>query len=260
MSGYKQIKSVRLALDLLELAGTCPNGLSLSEMATGMRLKKQTLYNILGTLTDKGFLVRQGDRPRYALGGCMKALRNKQGLRNRALLPAGIRIASRTAKRTGSTVSICQCIGETVIARVRGYCEPDSPPSVWYHYPMFPHGSAILFEAYMSQSERRTYRRRYPFSEEDADYWQSYELLDELLEQVRKTGYVAFSKGKDFRAAAAVFGPDSALEASVTLAKPSSQTQPAGHAECLLAVRQAAEELSAVLKNPPATAHSFPPM
>jgi len=247
MPGHKHIASVRHALDVLELIGNSPEGLSLAQIARGTGIRKQTVYNILGTMKDKGFLEKDLAHARYRLADPMRGLRNQQETWNRLLLLPAVPLAIRAARQLQADVFIIQYVGGGVIARFKAYRDPDVAPTPWYNYPVYAHGTGVLLEAFMSDAERRVFRRGHPFSDADLEYWKSYDLLDGFLELVKREGYVAFFRGGTFRVVAAILDRQGQAVAGVSAVKQYNDMGSGEPAICIEVVRRIANELSAAL-------------
>ncbi|SMO71735.1 IclR family transcriptional regulator [Melghirimyces algeriensis] len=67
MEGKKTVRAAERALDILLCFIQKPE-LSLTEIARMTELNKSTVYRLLATLEDKGFLVRDGETEKYRLG------------------------------------------------------------------------------------------------------------------------------------------------------------------------------------------------
>jgi DNA-binding IclR family transcriptional regulator len=231
-------------MDVLELVGNSPEGLTLAQVSRGTGIKKQTAYNILGTLAGKGFLVKELPRKRYRLSDLMGGLRRRQNAWNRNVLMPAVPVAVRLARQLRADVFVYQYVGGGVIARLKAYKEPDMAPAHWYHYPVFAHGTGVLLEAFMDADERRLFRKQHPLSADDVDYWKTYSLLDKFLRIVRRDGYVSFLKGGTFRAAGAVLDSSGRAVAGISAVKEFTTMPPGDQSRCVEAVREAARQLT----------------
>ena len=62
------VKSAARVLDVLEALAATPDGLGFSALATALELPKSSLHELLGVLTDRGYVAFDAPRRVYALG------------------------------------------------------------------------------------------------------------------------------------------------------------------------------------------------
>jgi len=244
MPYYQYIKSVSRALRMLSLVGNASEGLSLQEIALPLELPKQTAHGIIRTLIHEGFLEKSGSPVRYRLGPMMDSLRDRQAHWNRVFLTRATSVAIRLARRMDAEVAINQFVAGEVINRLRIPVGTSGFLEHHYGWRIAPYGTAVLFQAFMTDSELQDYRARHPLDESSRKYWGSLRLLDRFLRQARKEGYLAFAKGSLFRTAAIVFKGSNSAVAMISLIKPLAEMTGKEPRVCVDMVRQAAKELS----------------
>lgn len=88
-----RIRSVRRALDVLELIGGTAGGMTAKAVAQRLDLPVQTVYHVLRTLTESGYVVHLREARVYALGYKVHAL--NQQLEEQLTVPTGVAAAVR---------------------------------------------------------------------------------------------------------------------------------------------------------------------
>ena len=248
MPGSKRIESVARALHILEMVGTSKQGLSLTEISEGLKLRKQTAHNLVKTLAGEGFLERLRSPIRYKLGPIAAGLQEPMGSWNRRVLRPAVPAAMRLARQTKATVAIGQYLAGEAIARLV-VSSDGTPPLSSYYWRICEYGTALLFQAYMSESELHAFRQRHPLWEhpEDHRYWGSYRMLDELLEQVRARGHLAFVKGGMFRIAAPVAVNSEPAHSIISAVRPYAEMRQGEARRCIALTQRTALELTALV-------------
>jgi DNA-binding IclR family transcriptional regulator len=186
------VQSLVRGLDVLEFVVASGGEVTLKEVCTGLGLKRPTAYNLLRTLTARGFLAKSESPPRYrpgeSLGGLLAAYSRRDYLQRGAEA-----ISELSGEYEHATVTLAECIRGQVVSVLR--MSPERPG--FLERPqgrvLHPYGSAsaMVFQAYWNDDEREVYRRRHPFWEYGAHLWKSPEQLDEVLVGVRRDGYAA---------------------------------------------------------------------
>ena len=64
----KKIAVIEKAVQILEFMVDYPYGISLGELESGVQLNKSTMYRILSTLKDYGYIVQNPDNAKYRIG------------------------------------------------------------------------------------------------------------------------------------------------------------------------------------------------
>jgi DNA-binding IclR family transcriptional regulator len=186
------VQSVTRSLDMLQALAGADAGLRLSEVAQRLSLKAPTAHNLLQTLVARGFVVRRGPGPRYALGPAALSLADAH--RARRLLEVVEDHVRRMAQaRPDAVVTYCEPVGPELEVRLR--VTPEQPGFVQrpLERSMLPYATAsgLVMLAYAAPEERDGILRRYPFSETGAALWGGLDALDDYLRRVRKQRYAA---------------------------------------------------------------------
>lgn len=247
MPSHEHIQAIIRAWDILELVGSVPEGLTLHTIAGVRKLPKSTTHNILRTLVYKGLLAKTQHPVRYKLGPLMTGLRERRAKLNRNLLSLATPAAIRLARQLGTEVEVAQYVTGEVITRIRVY--PGQAGSIKYlHAWRTPcYGTAVLFQAFMDESELRNYRHRHPMTASDAEYWKSYEMLNAFLASVRSEGYLSFAKSGVFRVAAAILDDTEAIRGMIRASTRMEKSVRPNLQQWVDLVRNAANSLSACM-------------
>jgi len=243
VAGEDYIRSVSRALDILEFVANSATGLRLHSVAGGLGLHRQTAYKILKTLVHKGFLEKTPPPGRYKLGPILMALRNRQDRWNREFLLPSVAKAIGVSRMTSADVIVCQYVGGSVVGRFIARGQEPEKSTALYGYRMASYGIALTFLAHLDKPELDDYRASHPFSEEDAEFWKSHELLDAFLHYVRQEGYLALVKGRTFRASAPSFDRSGAVASVLALVRRIDEMGTGDAQKCIDLVRRAAKEV-----------------
>jgi DNA-binding IclR family transcriptional regulator len=99
------VKSVVKTLTILEHLGRSPNGTSLTEISTKLRLGKSTVHRLLATLRDHDFVWLEPNSSRYILGARILQL-SEQLNHQSILIRYGEPILTKLAHATGETCNL----------------------------------------------------------------------------------------------------------------------------------------------------------
>ncbi len=226
MPGAELVQSVTRSLDLLEHVAHAEAGLTLQELAEALGVKPPTAHNLARTLLARRYLVKSERPVRYRLGPA--ALTLAVAFSSRAVIDRAAETFGELARRFAPvTWSLTEAVGSEVVMVLRagperpGFCE--RPRRV-----MHPYGSAsaVLFQAFWSDEERRAYRQAHPFWEYGAHVWRTEEEFDRLLAEVRRTGRAepVFRAEDAHLLAVPVFGPTGELVAAAGARLPREAT------------------------------------
>ena len=108
------VKSVVKTLNVLEYLGSSPNGTTLTEISTKLRIGKSTIHRLLGTLRDHDFVWLDPLSSRYILGARILQL-SEQLSHQSILIRYGEPILSRLAAETGETCNLGVLDGQSVL-------------------------------------------------------------------------------------------------------------------------------------------------
>ncbi len=219
------VQSLIRGLDILEIIVRDGDGIALKDISERLELKRPTAYNLLRTLTAKGFLVKHGSPPRYAPGAALSELLNDYSRRD-YLRRGGEAVSSLFEEIQDATVSIAECVAGQIVSVLR--MSPERPG--FLERPqgrvLHPYGSAsaLVFQAYWGADEREGYRQRHLFWEHGAHIWENMEQLDHQLAEIREQGCASPSLGDGvFVAAAPVMGRGGDVVAALGIAMPTDK-------------------------------------
>ncbi len=186
------VRSLVRGLDILEFVIQGGDEVKLKAVCEGLQIKRPTAYNLLRTLTAKGFLAKREHPPRYRAGEALGTLLAAYSSRD-YLQRSGVALAELRDEFPEATVTLAEPIGGQVVSVLR--MSPERPgvlerPQGRVLHP-YGSASAIVFQAYWSDEEREIYRQRHPFWEYGAHIWKSLHQLDEALVRVRRDSYAS---------------------------------------------------------------------
>jgi len=248
MSGNALLQSVTRALHVLELASNRRDGITLSNISTGLNVNKQTAHHIVRTLIHEKFLEKVGIPPRYKVGSMLYSLtRRRESWNRRVLLPA-TPVAIRLAKQSRCDVTVGQYIAGMVIARLRVPGHEGGDPMYTWGWRMTNYGSALVYIAHLDQESINDYVNRHGLSESDQAYWRNLDQLHAYLGRIRRDGYLEMAKNGIFRTGAPVFDASGKVVSFLSAVKPLISFAPGQRRRCVSLVRTFAAKLSAGLK------------
>lgn len=108
------VKSVVKTLSILEYLGNSPQGVSLTELSSKLRIGKSTVHRLLATLRDHDFVWLNPQSSRYILGARILQL-SEQLNRQSIIIRHGEPILSHLAKTTGETCNLGILDGRSVL-------------------------------------------------------------------------------------------------------------------------------------------------
>jgi len=217
------VQSIVRGLDVLELVGSANRPIPLYYLCTCLRLKKQTVYNTVHTLTEKGYLEKVGRPARYHLGPALARVRRVQS--DFDMLQRAVPSMMNLSRRTGGEVVLGEYVGGEVACLLRVPPGRREVPTNVAPWPLHSYGTGLVFQAYWSPAELLEYRRRHPFSESSVGYWKSQKRLDRFLALVRRRGYMVL-RNENFRAAAPIFDSTGKIRAFIAVVKPLASISP----------------------------------
>jgi DNA-binding IclR family transcriptional regulator len=150
---------------LLELLSTAEDGLTLSELARGLRASKGSIHGLLRTL-ESGGVIEQGDERRFVLGpriyDLAQAYIQSAGLR-RFALPAMHRLATST----GETVCLGK-VGQRGVRILESIVDEEKPAALHIaaprgmHVPLLAAATGVCILASWPMEQRETFLRTHP--------------------------------------------------------------------------------------------------
>jgi IclR family acetate operon transcriptional repressor len=246
------VRSVARAMTLIELVADGPQeGLSLSDLARGLKASKSTTLALARTLTKAGLLRDSRPGPRYSLGTALIRL----GDITRSQLPLGdicrpVLSGLAELTRMTSRVAICDHGYPVFIERV------DGPGSIRFRMPLRqqedPHASAAgkAMLATMTEEQVRTICAEHGLPARTGRTITEIDMLLPVLDAVRANGF-AVDDEEDaegiFCVGAAFFGHDGSCAGAVSVTSIKSDLPTWRVNELGRTVRQAADQISGLL-------------
>jgi len=193
MSATRKVQAIQRAVHVLELVANSPRGLRLAQVASTLGMPKQTAHKTMETLVAEGLLDKAGRPPCYVLTSLMSGLRSRQQSWNQRFLTQAASVANRMCRTCNASVFLSQFAGGEALCRLHmDPAHPEADDLACFSGAMAPYGTGIVFQAYMSEEELRSFRRRHPLDRYGSmTYWRSYKCLDAVLDCVRREGCLA---------------------------------------------------------------------
>jgi DNA-binding IclR family transcriptional regulator len=175
---------------LLELLPTAESGLTLQQLSQELELRPTTVHNLVRTLEARGYVTKLSKPTRYVLGPSVIDLAEQY--MNRELQRGAARAVSAVfAHFSNGRATYAECVGGEVILKLR--MTPERPGLLErpWNSVMLPYvsASALVFQAFWTETQRKAHQQRYPFAEYGAHLWQTEERLEEFLATVRAKGH-----------------------------------------------------------------------
>jgi DNA-binding IclR family transcriptional regulator len=249
MAASGSVQSVVRAAEILELVSTAEGGLTLKQLSLALNLKPQTVHNLASTLARRRLLEKLAHPPRYRLGEALLEMAARHGERELSRR-AEAAVRELVARIPQATVLLAQGVGGEV--QVLRRMSPERPGVAerprQQVLSAYASSTTLVFQAFWTDEERSSFRRRYPFEEFGAGVWQSEAKLERFLAKVRRQGYALLppSQGKSLRVAVPLFGAGNELRAVLGASVPAGDplARPARHAGMVRTVREVARRVS----------------
>jgi DNA-binding IclR family transcriptional regulator len=189
MPGNDLLKSVLRAVDVLDAVARSPDGLTLQDLALGLRVRVTTLHNLLRTLVSREMLELSPRGRRYRLGSHFFDL--ARACYDDRLL-AAVEQSLRNIREACDAETIWFA-GGSPTAVTALYRLSRSHPH-WLQRPgqrLHPYTNicSLVFQAFWSPAERTAFRRTYPFSIYGKTAWEEEDRLDTFLAESRRQGH-----------------------------------------------------------------------
>lgn len=204
------VQALSRGLMVIELIANAEGGMTLQQLCQELDLKPATVHNLLRTLMSRGYIEKKQKPTVYILGPALIQLVDMY--RGRELQRrVGKAMGLIFAKFPNSRVTYSETMGGEVFLKLR--ISPERPGLLErpWNSVMLPYTSAsvLLFQAFWNPNERTSYSKRYPFDEYGAHIWQTSELFEQFLSQVRSSGVSAppIDRNGLLRVAVPVIGP-----------------------------------------------------
>jgi DNA-binding IclR family transcriptional regulator len=251
----KPTPAILRAVHILEWLGGRPDGGSLSEIARSLRLPVSTTYETLRTLVSLRLLNRHPDNGRYSMG--VRVLEIGMSYLSRTNLVQEFHSAAGpVARATGETVQLAVRDGRQVlhIAEVRGTRSVRVVTDIGRWLPCHTASTGKALLACLSDEEVQQLYRNAPLVRMTPHSLDSLPVLLKELQAIRRRGYAVDAQEtyEGIRCVGtAVFGPNGAPAAALSVAMPHTQTNVERVEEVARVVCEAAAAISRQLGHMP---------
>ena len=188
MPGSDLVQSLLRGLELLQIAASEPEGLSLSEITQRANLQKSTVYNLLRTLCAKGFLEKGSDN-RFRRGAALTALVSDG--KNAAILERAAAAMQAVRQKFPEDTLVFTAL-ENGTAKVKLRFSPNQPGVLqWWanrHFPPYLSVTALALQA-ANPAQNALIEQQYPFDEYGEALWGSEKFFHEELNKISQQGY-----------------------------------------------------------------------
>ncbi len=186
MAGSELVQSLIRAIDILSLIAEHEDGLRLSELTEMAELKKTTLYNLLRTLSFKGFVCK--DRfGRYHIGPAVRSL-GVQNQQKQQLAQASEIMQLIIDELPLCVVTVGMLDGYDLVIKMR--LASNGMNFIQNSNQILPlHGTASGICLLANHYAGEELLKHYPFADYGFPYWQNQESFTAALEIARKTGF-----------------------------------------------------------------------
>lgn len=184
-------RSVERVLDLLEELANWPYGVSLSDISRAVQLNKTTVYRLLNTLIDKGYVLKDPVSGKYRLSMRLFEL-GSQGRNGRHILTVALPYMERLARKTNKTICLAIPDGVDVVYLFKGGAYnigARTPIYVGLRAPMYCTGTGKSIMASLSDEEIRTIWKHSSISKVADNTITSLPTFLEEIARIRVQGY-----------------------------------------------------------------------
>lgn len=189
------VPALERGMRILELLSEHPGGMPMAEMGS-LELPPASLYRMLITLSELGYVVREGNDV-YRLGRKLLTLGYRM-VDDSSLVEKAVGPMRELRDRTGETVMLGVLYGDdgVVIEAVKSNRAVCVSVRVGHHYPLHSAAPAKAMLAFLPDEERREILERIHYTKfTDATLVGAAELAAELAE-IRRSG-VAYDRGEE---------------------------------------------------------------
>ncbi len=153
-SSFRTVKSAARTVRVLELLAAYPDGLTLSQLCEELRIPFSSMYDLAGTLTHLGFLLRDETTLLYRLGPKMLQLAGKFWA-SQDLVNTAAPIMAEIREQTGETTSLSVLQDQLIVfihkAPARGVVQVVNP--VGTRLPAHSTGSGKAMLAHLPEAD-----------------------------------------------------------------------------------------------------------
>lgn len=190
-----RVPALERGIRILELLSRHPEGLLMTEMG-GLALPPASLYRMLTTLVELGYVIRDGN-DRYHTGRKLLAL-GFRGADESSLLEKALGPMRGLRNRTGETVMLGALHGEegVVIGSVMSDQAVCVSVRIGHHYPLHTAAPAKAMLAFLPDRERKELLSGIVYTKFTERTVRDAEDLERELAEVRRTG-IAYDRGEE---------------------------------------------------------------
>lgn len=189
------VPALERGLRILELLSRCPGGLTMAEMAS-LRLPAASLYRLLVTLTELGYVVRE-ETDRYRLSRKLLSL-GYRGIDDSSLVETALEPMRRLRDRSGETVMLGVLHGAEgiVIESVHSNQAVCVSVRIGHHYPLHTAAPGKAMLAFLPDREKKELLRKLHYTKFTQTTIGSEEEFEHELAEVRRIG-IAYDRGEE---------------------------------------------------------------
>lgn len=248
MANGDLVGALMRGMDIVKLVGESPEGMRLGEIAAALKMKVPTCSNLVRTLTAGGFLEKR--KMRFFFGPELLRLAGAQpgSPLERIAEPELLSLYQRVPRGT----AVFGLAGKRGIEQT--YRVSFERPGVIQHLTrelMHPYATAagLIGLAFADEESFLIQNERWPFSEFGLVLWKERAVLEDFLEEVRRTKIAVSPFDRDIflRISGAVLNPEGRLIAAVGASVPAGQLRQGDRLRIESDVRATAERLSRAL-------------
>ncbi|HQZ13041.1 MAG TPA: IclR family transcriptional regulator [Devosia sp.] len=147
------VKVLKKALSLVELLAKSENGERITDLGNTLALDKATIYRLLKTLKDEGYVSQEKDTGRYALSAKFWYI-GSQTVGRRTLAEIARPVMKSVSAASGNTVYVALLIGHEAVIFDKVEVEHPyrAPPTVGAALPLYAGASGKAILAYQSDA------------------------------------------------------------------------------------------------------------
>jgi len=191
------VPNLERALEIMELLSSRPGGVGMAEIAKLMNYPANSVFRILSTLEERGYVLREPESKKYSLSRKLLAL-GYQALDETGLVEIAVDALRRLRDETGETALLGVLLdGEGVVLDQMPSPQPIKfivNPGTRFPLHTAAPGKAML--AYLPEDERERQIGRIKFTRFNDQTIADADALRRELDNVRRRGY-AFDLGEE---------------------------------------------------------------
>lgn len=185
------------ALRVLEYLSERSEGCGITELAGRLQLPKNTAFRILTTLTDHGYLVRDGEGRTYRLGRQLLSL-GYAAIDETSLIEKSMDVLRDLRDTTGETAMIAVLLGDVgvVLENAPSHHPVKVTVQVGHRFPLHTAAPGKALLAFLPEVEREQLIQKLTLTRYNEKTITGTQALREELAHVRQAGY-ALDRGEE---------------------------------------------------------------